>query len=113
MSQPVILKIYADLWPVAEDALKELEPILAECLPEPDHPVTNWHNDLLTLAFEGIYFPTPEVLAVLKNRLVANSQGKLDVLDLENWRLERTFFQDGSSEAHSVPLNNVLDYSGY
>ena len=45
--------------------------------------------------------------------LMEKHQGKLDVLDLENWRLTRHLFDQGRIRSSSAPLNNVLDYSGH
>lgn len=113
MSQPVLLKVYANIWPVTRDILTALVPVLAQCLPEPEEPVAAWNAKLLTISFEGIYFPAEEVLSILKTGLHEDSQGKLDIIDLENWRLQRTVFRNGSWRTNSAPLNNVLDYSGH
>lgn len=113
MSQPVLLKAYGNLWPVAASALAELRPVLDACLPKPAADVANWRNDLLTISFEGIYFPVDETLGVLAALLTEQSQGKLDIIDLENWRLTRHIFQNGRIASRAASLNNVLDYSGY
>lgn len=113
MSQPVLLKVYANFYPVSKDIVAELEPILRDCMPQPESPIVEWHDSLLTVAFEGIYFPVEEVLSVLKNKVDENSKGKLDALDIENWRMQRTLFQNGNSITHSAPLNSVLAYSGH
>ena len=65
------------------------------------------------VSFEGVYFPVDEVLAALARHLRPEHQGKLDVLDLENWRLTRHLFDQGRIRSSSAPLNNVLDYSGH
>ena len=58
----------------------------------------------------GRYYTTRNGTAVLAWRM---PQGKLDVLDLENWRMTRHAFRDGVLHSSAAPLNNVLDYSGH
>lgn len=113
MSQPVLLKVYGNICPVPATLLDGLSPVLQECLPVPDLPVASLSGDLLTLSFEGVYFPIDDVLAVLSESIAAGAAGKLDLLDLENWRLTRYTFARGVIETRSASLNNVLDYSGH
>ncbi len=113
MSQPVLLKVYGNLWPAPKDVLEPLASLFADCMPEPEFPPARLDDELLTIAFEGIYFPVDEILAVLSRYLTVQSQGKLDVIDLENWRLVRHMFKNGNIETRTAPLNNVLDYSGH
>ena len=68
-----------------------------------------WHVFLL----KELFFPVEDVLAVLREHLRPEHKGKLDVLDLEGWRLFRHVFMQGRIDSHSAPLNNVLDYSGH
>lgn len=111
MNQPVLLKVYGNLFPVASDILADLAPCLAACLPEPETAPAAWAGGLLTIAFEGIYFPLAEVLEIMAAR--KGAQGKLDLLDLEAWRLRRHSFAAEGMTVREAPLNNVLAYSGH
>ena len=86
----------------------------ADAMPdENDLPVLELDGDMARISFEGTYFPLDDVLAALTAHLRAEHLGKLDVLDLEGWRLIRHTFAQGRVDVHSAPLNNVLDYSGH
>lgn len=54
-----------------------------------------------------------ELYALLQTRLDAAMSGKVDYLDLENWEMTRYLFSDGNISRKCVPLNHVLDYSGF
>ena len=111
----VLLKVYGNLWPAPEGLLATLDPICAQAMTREveDTPRVCQEGDLLRMSFEGLYFPVDEVLEAIKNRLAPGQQGKLDVLDMEQWRLERHLFADGTVTSRSTSLNNVLDYSGF
>jgi len=114
MSQDVLLKVYGHIWPA--DALLQmaLAAACATALPEDaEEPILSREGDLLRISFEGIYFPVDDCLEVLAHHLQPAHQGKLDVLDLEDWRLTRHVFSQGRIVQSSAPLNNVLDYSGH
>ena len=64
-------------------------------------------------SMEGAYFPEDEVVAAFRTHLTPDMQGKLDVLDMDGWRLTRHVFAGGQVKSSSAPLNNVLDYSGH
>lgn len=113
MSQPVILKVYGQLWPANKELHENLQAIASQALPQQDYPATSLQDDLLKISFEGIYYPIDETLAAIQKQLTPNQRGKLDVLDLENWKLTRHLFENGGISCHSAPLNNVLDYSGH
>ena len=112
MSQPVLLKVYGGLSPCSTGDLTRLEPICGQALPLEEPPLT-LRGTLLLLSFEGIFFPLDELLQELANLLRPQMRGKIDYLDLENWRLSRYLVHDGVLSSNSVPLNNVLDYSGF
>lgn len=113
MSQPVLIKAYGNLWPADADLAAALRQTAADCLPKPKAPVIGMQGDLLTISFEGIYFPAPDFLNVIERLRPQTLRGKLDVLDIENWRLERHIFADGKTETRCAPLNDVLAYSGH
>lgn len=70
-------------------------------------------GDMLRISFEGIWFPVEDVRNFLERYSGSGLDGKLDVLDLEAWRLIRMEFRDGIFRESAAPLNNVLDYSGF
>lgn len=115
MSQPVLLKVYGSLYPANEADRAALALACAGRLPcdsEGEEAVV-LEGDLLRISFEGLCFPVDEMLAALAARLRPEQQGKLDVLDLEAWRLERHSFLNGRITRSAAPLNNVLDFSGH
>lgn len=112
MSQPVLLKVYGNLHPADADLRAAVAGACEERMPAGEEAVS-LEGDLLRISFEGLYFPVEETLAVLGARLRPEQTGKLDVLDLEAWRLERHVFADGRITSGAAPLNNVLDFSGH
>jgi len=109
-----LLKVYGHIYPVSDAFYADLEVACAWAMPDDaDEPVLCRAGDMARFSFEGVYFPVDETLEALKRRLRPEHQGKLDVLDLENWRLIRHVFEQGRIRSRSAPLNNVLDYSGH
>ena len=113
MSQPVLLKVYGNLHPADAADFEALSRASASCVGEGAEPPVTLAGDRLRISFEGLYFPVDEVLEALAALLKPRQQGKLDVLDLDAWRLTRHLFQDGRITSRSAPLNNVLDFSGH
>ena len=114
MNRQPLLKVYGHIYPVDDALYAALEAASADALPdEDDIPVLEREGDMARFSFEGAFFPVEDVLAVLREHLRPEHKGKLDVLDLEGWRLFRHAFVNGRIESHSAPLNNVLDYSGH
>ena len=114
MSRQPLLKVYGHIYPVDDSLYAALETACANAMPdEDDIPVLERDGDMARISFEGAYFPLDDVLAALTAHVRAEHQGKLDVLDMEGWRLIRHTFAKGRIEVHSAPLNNVLDYSGH
>ncbi|MDO5537616.1 MAG: hypothetical protein Q4F72_08820 [Desulfovibrionaceae bacterium] len=115
MSQPVLLKVYANFTPAGEADCRELEEICSQAIAaEDDHdPFVTMLGDMVRLSFEGLYFPVEDVEPVVERLALAGATGKMDVLDLENWRMTRYQARDGQLKKSSAPLNNVLDYSGH
>ena len=76
-----------------------------------------------TLALRDRYFPKakvsvlsnstmlfrPEVVEALKPFLCDESEGKLDILDLEAWTLHRYFFAYGRLRDHTATLDKALE----
>lgn len=113
MSQPVLLKVYGNLFPADEADREALAKACAGRVPAGDGEAVAREGDLVRISFEGLYFPVDEVLEALAARLNPGQQGKLDVLDLEAWRMTRHLFAGGSITSRAAPLNNVLDFSGH
>ncbi|MDE5878415.1 MAG: hypothetical protein K2G99_00035 [Desulfovibrio sp.] len=113
MSQPVLLKVYGNLFPATKADLEALTTASAGRVPGGPGEAVSLDGDLLRISFEGLYFPVDEVLEALAGRLGPGQQGKLDVLDLEAWRLTRHIFESGRITSREAPLNNVLDFSGH
>lgn len=116
--QPVILKVYGNVYPFSKSFIPGLESICSNCQPLPDKfseemPIIYYANELLRISFEGIYFPIEEIVEYLKSALTSNQNGKIDYLDLENWSLTRYLIENGMIDKSSTSLNNVMDYSGF
>ncbi|MDR2055266.1 MAG: hypothetical protein LBQ10_05290 [Desulfovibrio sp.] len=112
MSRRVILKVYGHIRPVSDELYAVLDKICAGAIADgQDEPVLQRENETARISFEGMYFPVEEILMALAPHLGPEHKGRLDVLDIENWRLTRHVF-DGGLRAHSASLNNVLDYAG-
>ena len=111
----VLVKVYGNLWPAPDGLLASLEPLCAQAMTQEDDgiPRVCQEGDLLRISFEGLYFPVEDVLEAIAAVLTPVQKGKLDVLDMDNWRLERHLFTNGTIERKSISLNNVLDYSGF
>lgn len=112
MSQPQLIKVYGNFWPATPQLAHELRQAAKQAFPASEQAI-NLAEDLLTISFEGICFPVEEIIAVLKRHQGQESHGKLDVIDLENWRLTRNSIEAGEITQSSAPLNNVLDWSGH
>ncbi|MBO4300495.1 MAG: hypothetical protein J5861_02720 [Desulfovibrio sp.] len=114
MNRQPLLKIYGHLYPADAALFAALEEACATALPDGDDvPLLERDGDLVRLSFEGSYFPLEEVLAVVKAHLKPEHCGKIDVLDMEAWRLVRHTFADGHTQCRSGSLNQVLEYSGH
>ena len=113
MRNDVPLKVYGHLYPVDAAGYAALAAACADALPAADDvPVLEREGDMARISFEGVYFPVDAVLAAVRAQLRPEQRGKLDVLDLEAWRLTRHTFDQGAVRSHSASLNSVLDYSG-
>lgn len=106
MSQPVILKIYGNLSPCAAGLAARLAELASAAIP----PVASIElsGALLTIAFEGIYYPVEETLAAIAAAIGPEQRGRLDVFDLEAWQLGRHHIEAGQIRATSAPLNTLL-----
>lgn len=110
MSQPVLVKAYGSLWPADEALAQSLGEILSRAVPP---GAVELEGDLLRLSFEGVWLPAEEILEEIAKGLKLESKGRLDLIDIENWRLKRSEFLEGRVRSRSAPLNSVLDYSGH
>lgn len=110
MSQPVLLKVYAGVAGATPEFARAAEDLCRTACP-PENAVVLLNNGTLSLSFEGVWFPVAEFASLVGAR--PDLKGKLDALDLENWRLTRYQFQNGVATEKSAPLNDVLAYSGH
>lgn len=111
MSQPILIKVYASLWPATANL--EMQLVKATRAALPAAPEIELADSLLTISFEGIFFPLDDLIAEIEQYAFPGLQGKIDALDIENWVLRRYLVEDGEVCCHVAPLNNVLDYSGH
>jgi hypothetical protein len=112
MSRRVVLKVYGHVRPVSEDFYAALDKICAGAIADGrDELALQREGEMARISFEGLYFPVEDLLKILALHLGPEHKGRLDVLDIESWRLTRHVF-DGGLRTHSASLNNVLDYAG-
>ena len=104
--RPVIVKAYGSLDPAGEDAAAAVRDVLESWYIE---DAVELQGDLLRISFEGDTFPDDEVVEALRPYLCESSQGKLDVLDLEEWTLHRYFFTYGHVRDNKVTLDKALE----
>lgn len=106
---PVIIKVYGAFYPV-----QGICPGLPDLIVfgHESEPWWFYENDMLQISFEGVAFPTEEVLDVLKLWLPRNSSGKIDVFDLEAWKLARYTWEETVFMKREQDLNHILEYSG-
>lgn len=114
MRDPLV-KAYGHVYPVTPALYDALELALRDALGDDDGdvPLLCREGDMARISLEGFYFPEDDVLDAFRAHLTPAMQGKLDVLDMEGWRLTRHVFDHGQVKSSSAPLNNVLDYSGH
>lgn len=113
MSQPLLLKTYGNLAPASAALAGKLECIASAGIPVQENPIISLHASLLTISFEGIWFPWEEILDCILAQLDPLQEGRLDIIDIEHWRLTRHIFANGLMTVNSAPLNNILAYSGH
>lgn len=114
MPQSPLCKAYGHVYPCGEALYGALEQAVSGVMgQEGDEPVLVREGDMARISFEGIYFPVEDVVHALREHLTPAMQGKLDYLDLEDWRLTRYRLEDGEVRPSSAPLNNVLAFSGH
>ncbi|WP_297160008.1 hypothetical protein [uncultured Desulfovibrio sp.] len=113
MRDPLV-KAYGHVYPVTPALYAALESALHDALnDDEDVPLLCQEGDMARISMEGSYFPEDEVVEAFRAHLTPDMQGKLDVLDMDGWRLTRHVFTGGQAKSSSAPLNNVLDYSGH
>ncbi len=112
MAAPILVKVYGHVSPVSQCIVAELSPFFPHSdVLEPEEMLIH-HKDLLRITFEGIYFDVDELLPTLRRHLTEQSQGKIDYLDLEEWRMTRYLIEGTTIKVSSAGLNNVMDYAG-
>ncbi len=81
----------------------------------------SWHaeaelqlcGDVLSISYEGTFFPFDDVLDVLQPFLYENSVGKIDLIDMEAWTLTRAAIHGTTVSQTTRDLNTILDFSGH
>ncbi len=109
----VLVKVYAHVWPVHQQLYTVWQELLPQSSVMDAEEMLCYEGDMLKLSYEGIYFPLDDFLESLHPFLHKESQGKLDYIDLEAWKLTRHKIQGKELVVSSASLNNVLDYSGH
>lgn len=114
MSQPVLLKVYANITPATDALVRDLEEAASTAIAAEEGAQLVFHEgSIARISFEGIHFPVDEVLEAFGRHLEPTMSGKMDVLDLERWELTRHTFEGGRMRGQTRSLNSVLDYNGF
>lgn len=87
----IIIKAFGYFEPATEECLQELHALCQAWYL--DEQVFTLEGSGLHIYHEGEYFPDAEAAAVLAKYLTENSQGKLDIIDYEAWKLRRYFLE--------------------
>lgn len=95
----IIVKAYGWLEPADKESLQAVKPILQSWYIE---DAMYLEDGALRLSYEGEYFPHEEIAEALYPFLNEQSKGKMDIIDLEAWTLQRYFF-----DTSLVIVNNV------
>jgi len=112
----VLMKVYGHIYPVAEDEERALWRVLQTAITDPisaDIPLLERDHDMVRISFEGLYFPLDDMLAVIRDYIHPTQNGKVDVLNIEEWSMLRLRIEQGATSIRTSPLNAVLDYSGF
>ena len=103
-------KTHGHLFPADGRVLDAVNAVLTDWnIPE----CTELEGDIFRISFEGVFFPLDDVLDALRPLLCAESSGKIDLIDMENWTLTRAAFSGAEITTKTVGLNHVLAYSGH
>ncbi len=113
MAQDILIKVYGHIWPVSEDIVEALRPHFPASEHMDAEEMLEYDKDMLRLAYEGIYLDMEEILPIIQRFLQAESQGKIDYIDVEAWTLTRHSIQQGLMTVSSTSINSVMDYSGF
>lgn len=108
----ILVKVYGYLKPCDSSCLPSLESALYLLGAEAEG-VLKLEGGMLQLSYEGVYFPLEDFLRAVSPLLSAQSEGKIDYLDLEAWELTRYRFENGFVTSAKSDLNNVLAFSGH
>lgn len=110
--QNIRVKVYGFLRPCAQEGLDALRAALRLLGDEADEALA-LEGELLNVTYEGAFFPVEDFMAALAPLLQEASKGKLDYLDMEEWKITRYSFDNGFITQNVRDLNSVLDYSGH
>lgn len=103
-------KAYGHLFPADRHVADAVDAVLSDWnIPE----CTEREGDIFRISFEGVFFPLDDVLEALRPLLCAESSGKIDLINMENWTLTRATFSGTEITVKTVGLNHVLAYSGH
>ena len=108
--QREVCKAYGTVSPVGEDALRATDAALRDwgvssCL--------SLQGSMLVLSFEGVFFPLEDFLAALRPFLESDCTGRIDVFDLEGWRMTRARIGGTEIRLSHAGLNDVLSWSNH
>lgn len=102
----VLMKVYGSISPATEEMLQA-------ALAVTDAQHVELEGDMLLISFEGIWFPVDDLIDALKPLLTEKSEGRIDHIDVEGWRLYRHFVCGKAITMRSNDLNSVLERSGH
>jgi len=104
----VCIKIYGNLYPTTMSVHEAIDSVLQSWHLNIQHSL---EGTMWTIQYEGIYFPTDDVISAIKPLLCSTSQGKLDAIDMDAWTLTRHRFIGTDITTTRTPLNDILAHS--
>lgn len=85
----IMVKAYAYMENTSQECFTDVINVLNSWFIE--ESICDFDDNNLSIHYEGEYFPHEEIAVVFARYLHKDSRGKLDYIDLENWKLTRYF----------------------
>ena len=111
--QPVLVKAYGYFKPAGPEHLTRLTAALESCGLRLEDSLS-LEGRLLLISYEGTFFPVEEAAAAFGEFIREageRAEARLDILELEEWRLDRYQAAEVELRHSRSPLNNTLEYS--
>jgi len=105
----ILIKVYGSI----SNASPELFAAALAMIEEQDEDAVELDGTFFTISFEGIYFMMDEFIDAIKPHLTKECSGRIDYIDVDEWRLTRFWLEGGLITQNTADLNHVMDHSGH